>query len=197
MNTATERHREWAAANKDHLHEYRRMRRIANGEKIRAVAKAWFAANPDKTKEYSKRAYLKNRNKPWYKAAAARYREKHREQAREYQRAYFQRHKERVQERRIKYETNLKMELIAAYGGKCACPGCNESRWEFMTLDHIYGDGAEHKRRLKTSRMVYREVRKLGYPKDRYRLLCFNCNCCRGSMGYCPHEREVQHAHNP
>lgn len=27
-----------------------------------------------------------------------------------------------------------------------------------------------------------------GYPKDRYRLLCYNCNCAIGARGYCPHK---------
>jgi hypothetical protein len=190
MTAATERHREWAAANQVHLREYRKKYRAGKREHIREVAKAWLAAHPGKQAEYGRTNYA--RNKANFKVRAKRYRQTHREEIYAAQREWYAAHPERKAAYTKRLEMDRKMELIAAYGGKCACLGCNESRWEFMTLDHIYGDGAEHKRRLKTSRMVYREVRKLGYPKDRYRLLCFNCNCCRGAMGYCPHEREAQ-----
>jgi hypothetical protein len=77
-----------------------------------------------------------------------------------------------------------KSRIFAAYGGKCAC--CLESRIEFLTLDHINGDGKTHRKQVGRSN-VYRDVEKRGYPAT-FRLLCFNCNCSRGIHGYCPHE---------
>ena len=29
-----------------------------------------------------------------------------------------------------------------------------------------------------------------GFPKDKYRLLCHNCNQSMGWYGYCPHQKE-------
>ncbi len=81
----------------------------------------------------------------------------------------------------------LREQVIAAYGGACAC--CREDRVEFLALDHIDGGGAEHRRRAsRGGRAVYREVRAAGFPKDKFRLLCHNCNMSRGFYGYCPHE---------
>lgn len=73
-----------------------------------------------------------------------------------------------------------------ALGGACAC--CGETTKEFLSVDHVQQDGAEHRRQLdnQTSRLHY-ELRRLGYPKDRFRLLCMNCNCSLGRYGYCPH----------
>lgn len=82
---------------------------------------------------------------------------------------------------------NLKEEMIANYGGKCVC--CGESEHMFLTIDHIYGKGTEERRLDKKLRGYgfYRELKKLGWPKDKYRILCYNCNCCIGVNGWCPH----------
>lgn len=92
----------------------------------------------------------------------------------------------------------IKMEMIEAYGGKCVC--CGESHWEFLSIDHIDGKGGEHRRELKLSKglsgipggghQFYNHLKRLGWPKENFRLLCMNCNCARGFLGYCPHERE-------
>jgi hypothetical protein len=86
-------------------------------------------------------------------------------------------------------------ELVEAYGGKCQC--CGEDTLLFMTIDHIFNDGANHRRKLgipgKSGIHIYRELKRLGYPKDRYRLLCFNCNCGRArNGGTCPHKERSQ-----
>lgn len=82
-----------------------------------------------------------------------------------------------------------KAEIIKAYGSKCVC--CGENRSEFLTIDHqIEGDGVAHRKKFRTSHKMRLDLKRRGYPKDGYRLLCFNCNCAIGSFGYCPHERE-------
>lgn len=78
-------------------------------------------------------------------------------------------------------------EMIEAYGGACAC--CGESHHEFLTIDHIDGDGAaERRENAMVGAKIARVLRERGWPKDRYRLLCFNCNCSLGIRGYCPHQ---------
>ena len=73
--------------------------------------------------------------------------------------------------------------MIEAYGGKCTC--CGETIFEFLTIDHIDGREPSDQRRGKH---LYLYLKKLGWPQDRFRLLCFNCNAARGQWGYCPHE---------
>lgn len=84
---------------------------------------------------------------------------------------------------------NLKMETIEAYGGKCAC--CGETAHEFLTIDHIHDDGAEERRLHGGGRTggtaQYTRLRQQGWPKDRYQLLCMNCNFAKRN-GYCPHK---------
>jgi hypothetical protein len=89
----------------------------------------------------------------------------------------------------------LKYRVLEELGGHCAC--CGEWRLEFLTVDHISGNGAEHRKQLIRSgsqksanaATVYRHIMKQGCPRDQYRVLCFNCNCSIGTWGYCAHER--------
>ena len=90
----------------------------------------------------------------------------------------------------------LRAEVLAAYGHACACPNCGEIRAEFLSIDHINGDGAAHRLELgKGNKLMglartYAWLKQNAFPKDRFRLLCHNCNFARGHYGYCPHERE-------
>lgn len=74
----------------------------------------------------------------------------------------------------------------------CAC--CGEVALEFLSMDHINGDGAEHRRAMSPNTKkgygrIYHWLKKNEFP-DGFRVLCFNCNMARGIFGYCPHERE-------
>jgi len=92
----------------------------------------------------------------------------------------------------------IKIEGIKEYGSKCVC--CGEHRQNFLTIDHVNNDGACERRELNRSRgnkqkytgkKLWALLKSLGYPKDRYRLLCFNCNSGRHiNGGICPHEEE-------
>jgi hypothetical protein len=94
-------------------------------------------------------------------------------------------HRSRIYQLRIKFQT------FNAYGGpKCAC--CGETNPGFLTLDHI--DGGGHQQVLKlfgsksgSSKRLYKWLRDQKYPAG-YQVLCFNCNCGRGTNnGKCPH----------
>ena len=75
------------------------------------------------------------------------------------------------------------------YGGKCAC--CGESELDFLTIDHIYNDGNEHRKKFNIGpgKETYRWLRRNDYP-DGFQVLCFNCNLGkRINKGICPHKR--------
>lgn len=102
---------------------------------------------------------------------------------------YYREHSGDVIAKRRAKDRALKQEIIDAYGGKCEC--CGEITFEFLTIDHINGDGAEHRRQIGgKGRRLYAAIKAEGFPKDRYRLLCFNCNIALGFYGYCPHHPE-------
>lgn len=154
--------REYYQKNRERLKEAMRKRYAEKSDEIKAQRKADIKANPEKWKPYFRE---------WSRA----YREKHPDYHR------------KLCRRRYAYFKNL---LLEAYGRKCEC--CNETIEEFLTLDHINGDG--NLERLQFGNRLYAKVAKEGFPKDRYRLLCFNCNwACRGGRT-CPHQLQRQAA---
>lgn len=98
--------------------------------------------------------------------------------------------RQRTQNRRRK---RLRERVLEAYGGKCACPNCPEVNPAFLTVDHIYNDGAEHRKQWNGSNKIYQWLVTNNFPKTGFRLLCYNCNCGRAANGgICPHEQMVQ-----
>lgn len=98
---------------------------------------------------------------------------------------YYERNRERMCAQNAAAKLKLKLEIIAAYGGKCEC--CGDTHTEFLTVDHVNNDGAAHRKIVKN---MYCWLRKNGFPKIGFRLLCMNCNWSRGTFGHCPHELE-------
>ena len=81
----------------------------------------------------------------------------------------------------------LRKEVMAAYGGKCAC--CGEGHIEFLTLDHINEDGAQRRKNGEPRGGIpfWRWAKKNGYPRD-LQALCWNCNMAKHQQGICPHK---------
>lgn len=86
----------------------------------------------------------------------------------------------------------LKLAAIKAYGEICEC--CKEHRWELLTIDHSFNDGAKQRKETGCGKggNFYHWLKKNNYPQNiGLRVLCWNCNSARGAYGYCPHEKEV------
>ena len=91
----------------------------------------------------------------------------------------------RHQEARRAQSRRRREKLVADLGGECAC--CGEDRYEFLQIDHINDDGAEHRRRLGRPNLATSDIRAHGL--EHFRILCANCNFARGAYGECPHTR--------
>lgn len=110
-----------------------------------------------------------------------------------------------------RYARSLRREIINAYGAICVC--CGETRFGFLTLDHIHNNGTLHRKSLRArgkprlawrkkegfvggygSLPLYNDLKRRGFPKDECRCLCYNCNMGRHrnfeNPGICPHEIE-------
>ena len=86
---------------------------------------------------------------------------------------------------------DLRYKCINHYSnGTLACECCGESHYEFLALDHIHGNGREHRAITGVAAQMYRWIIKNNYPDDLFRVLCHNCNWSMGVRGYCPHEHE-------
>src|SRR5882757_1637501 len=75
-----------------------------------------------------------------------------------------------------RYRSKLRLDTLNALGRKCIC--CGETNPNFLTLDHVQNDGAKHREELNCQQAMA-DARRQGYPKDKFQLMCFNCNCSR------------------
>lgn len=88
--------------------------------------------------------------------------------------------------RKKEYYRRKRVELLEAYGGACKC--CGETTPEFLQVDHVNNDGAEHRKTIPGSTLMS-WLRRNNYPQDDFQLLCANCNFAKGHYGQCPHQR--------
>lgn len=70
--------------------------------------------------------------------------------------------------------------------GPPACACCGELTKEFLTIDHINEDGAEHRRNNPGAIGIATWLRVRGFPEG-YQILCMNCNSAKHRFGECPH----------
>lgn len=79
-----------------------------------------------------------------------------------------------------KAKNKLKTEVLIHYcNGDLKCRLCPESELGLLTIDHVDGNGAEHRREIglvgRGGYPMYQWLKKNGYPKG-FQTLCFNCN---------------------
>lgn len=182
--------KEYRAKNKEKLSLLQKKWRSKNKGRVKEYQKKWYAEHQEAKAAMWKRNYAKNkeaiyeRNRKWLSD--------NREWARAYQKEWHLKNIDSVRERTVKRQRTIRERVVSAYGGACSC--CGERRIEFLTIDHVDGKGAEHRRELngRSGHRFYSWLIANEFPKENYRLLCWNCNCSRYFFGGCPHEKERQ-----
>lgn len=80
-------------------------------------------------------------------------------------------HRERMREHRIK----LKEEVFRHYcDGELKCARCCFSDIRALSIDHVNGNGNEHRKELKHANKMYSWLKKNDYPSG-FQVLCMNC----------------------
>lgn len=94
----------------------------------------------------------------------------------------------RKEHARLKHQQR-KRECLERYGGAfCKC--CGETEILMLSLDHLDGNGAAHRKAMTGTRSMqtYDWAKRHGYPPI-FQVLCMNCNWARHwNDGVCPHE---------
>lgn len=101
----------------------------------------------------------------------------------------YQRKPKQVADKKARY-WKIRLELLAAYGGFCTC--CGETEWKFLTLEHLAGDGKAHRKAAGGARNSWKDLKNRGWPKDKYTLLCWNCNTAKRFGQECPHATQAR-----
>lgn len=107
----------------------------------------------------------------------------------------WEKHCPKCRARQVAFMRQYRHRVFDAYGGyKCAC--CGETEYEFLTIDHVNNDGAQHRSRV-GSRGIYRDIVKQGFPAGPYQVLCMNCNWGKRRHGVCPHQLKCESVSDP
>ena len=87
-----------------------------------------------------------------------------------------------------RYRDELRDAALLAYshGAPPMCQCCGDTHREFLEIDHVENNGAEHRREVGSTIQVLRWLRKNNYPSG-FQLLCRNCNHAKWVYGSCPH----------
>ncbi len=164
-----------------------------DGESKNAYHREWYRKRIEKDPDYSNRLYRKDRER--IRSRQKLYYQTHKAQIQKQKTLHYQSHKremntkslaylhdnpEKLTQFRIKqkeHNERLKIEVLTHYGnGKFACVKCGENRFPCLSIDHIEGNGAEH--RLSSKGMmgskIYRWLKANNYPEG-YQTLCMNC----------------------
>jgi len=125
----------------------------------------------------------------WLQSEAGKeYQERHKEYAKEWRK----KNKAKFNQTQQKNYVQLKIDVLTHYSGgipKCKC--CGERGIPFLTIDHINGDGAKHRREIDPEKKMggngfYYWLKKNNYPPG-FQILCANCNFAKRNFDSCPH----------
>jgi len=103
----------------------------------------------------------------------------------EHQRGYYRANTQAVQDYQRRYRENNRDIVFGHYGRSCTCCGSSEN----LTIDHVNGDGAQHRRELygdpqRGTTRFYRWLIRNGFP-DGFQTLCHRCNSSKRSTAAC------------
>ena len=140
--------------------------------------------------EFYRRPHSKTKFRGQCKACMAKSVKKYKKQGKYQQwhkKSYLKRYDE-YQKQKLDRRNKIKYQVLQHYSDgdipKCYC--CGEIIIEFLTIDHIEGKGAKHRRRIGTPH-IYAWLIKNNYPEG-FQVLCYNCNWGKYvNGGVCPH----------
>lgn len=126
--------------------------------------------------------------------------QEHRENHKEYMKEWREKNKEKYKATQKRCYDKARLEVLTHYSGgvKPFCKCCGEDEILFLQIDHINGDGADHRRKLKEEIGYYPGgnglpywLKKNGYPEG-FQILCANCNLGKRTGLDCPHKTAVE-----
>lgn len=94
--------------------------------------------------------------------------------------------------RSIEKASKLHKIIVRTYGAFCVC--CREDDITCLEIDHIHNDGYLV-RKKGGGHTLYRLIIKSGFPRDRFQVLCRNCNTAKRKLkGVMPEYRRDKYS---
>lgn len=157
-----------------------------NGVCYLCASRNHYTANRELRRQYSRDYY--NKNRELVKAKWANYRRTHPDVIKSGTARYIFENKQEILERDKSRREILRLQVVDAYGGKCEC--CGETEPKFLCIHHVNGDGKVDRANGYGGVSLFAKLRREGWPRERYKLLCHNCNNAIRLLGDCPHQTE-------
>jgi hypothetical protein len=185
-----EQHRKYYEDNRDkilaHCKEYRDSHKLEYAE----YYKEYYKRNESKVKAASKRYTEKYRrtHPDWFGVYYQKHKKSilernaiwkatHKEEVKAHHSMLYQKNKIKIKEISKKRNLKNKIDALTHYGnGKCACVRCGYDDIRALSIDHINGGGAKHRREINNGggSRIYNWLIKNEYPNG-FQTLCLNC----------------------
>jgi len=140
--------------------EYNKEYWLKNKDKIKKRHEEYLLKNADKIRESRKKYNINNKEKI---------------------KTYLLNNKDRIREHSKKYRLNFKKQVIDKYSnGENKCANCGLTDFKNLTIDHIDGNGEEHRKKIGMGAAFYKWLIDSNFPQG-FQVLCFGCNLEKGA----------------
>lgn len=102
------------------------------------------------------------------------WREENRDRANELSRINAKTNRKRFNEVQRRHKQKLRAEVVNKLGGKCK--HCGIDNIDVLDIDHVNDDGNIHRKNGISGRSLCQLIKREGFPKHKYQVLCRNCN---------------------
>jgi len=103
-----------------------------------------------------------------------------REQTRQSVARWREANREAAREANRRWQAELRQAVFDHYGWACVCCAATDR----LTIDHVNGDGAEHRAQVGGTWQIYRWIIANGFPEG-FQTMCLPCNVSKKRGTHC------------
>lgn len=134
----------------------------------------WRRKHAEELRDYSKKYYVTHIIQ--HKQTAKLWRKANSEKIRMAKKEKYNLNKVKILEAQRNYNNVIRNRVMGHYSqGTPKCLQCGFSNMNALSIDHINGDGAKHRREVGGGYRIYLWLIRNNYP-DGFQVLCYNCN---------------------
>ncbi len=134
-------------------------------------------------KEYSKMYYQENKEQ--MSQQKKEHYQENKEEILQRCKDYHIENRETILSQQSRKRKQIRLQVLSHYSPELKCKCCGENHYEFLTIDHINNDGAEHRKEIGGN--LYEWLISNNFPEG-FQVLCYNCNMCKGHYPNCYHQ---------
>ncbi len=118
--------------------------------------------------------HFRDLNRNWINNNRERYMKQHRAYEKLWKKNHIDHVRRKSREWNKKSRNKNRSIVLKHYSPNLICQRCGCNNIHLLSIDHMNGDGAQSRKKLKTSYMIYRHIIKDNFPLN-FQVLCWNC----------------------